>query len=328
MRLTSALTRPLILEGAERLASARRGALSLFVSYKRKMKNKFLITVIFLLQLNSCDEYKPIVAPMTVEPKYSHKVSGYIELENQTDYSNALIYLDSLDVGCSTYPSGFYELQLDTLDTLTTGIFTVYYFLYDYNLDSNMIYLKNGKLVSDTLDVDSDCNLIPKKLSQIFRIEGTTDRSTYHIGDSLWLIVRIVNLEDTTIIFTIYNGGSLMNTASLYNEKYPSFLMTPEDILLLQRGLVLSKDSIYQEIGSFKIPAGTSLLTGFYPIPSDSFIVLAGSFDFSRTDNPIFDNIYHYLRFDWFNQKLPSFHSLEYDFKPNKYEFPHVMIIN
>ena len=293
------------------------------------MKNKFIFTIIFLLQLNSCDEDRPIVAPTPVEHKYSYKVSGYIELDNQTDYSNALIYLDSLDVGCSTYPSGFYELQLDTLDTLATGVFNVYYFLYDYHLASNRIYLKKGMLVSDTLDVDSDCNLIPRSLSQIFRIEGTTDRGSYHIGDSLWLTVRIVNLEDTTIIFTIDNGGTLMSTACLYNEKYPGFFLTDIDLILpLQRDLGISKDHTYQEIGRFKIPAGTNLSTGFYPIPSDSFIVLAGCFDFKRSDNPIFDRIFHYLRFDWYNQKLPVFNSPEYDIKPNKFEFPHVLIVN
>lgn len=43
------------------------------------MKPRLLITILFLLQANSCDEYDRVISPTPVEPKYSDKVSGYIK---------------------------------------------------------------------------------------------------------------------------------------------------------------------------------------------------------------------------------------------------------
>lgn len=105
--------------------------------------NFFVIIITALIAL-SC---KHNLTNPPEEPLFSTTLTGKVVLENQTEYSNTLVYIDSLNRGVSTDSSGNYTLIFNEADSVYSGVFKVLYFLYDYDVDSAKIVL--DKVYSD-----------------------------------------------------------------------------------------------------------------------------------------------------------------------------------
>jgi hypothetical protein len=106
-------------------------------------------------------------------------------IENQTEHSNALVYIDSFNRGVSTDSSGNYTLLFIEEDSVYSGVFKLIYFLNDYDMDSAKIVLVNGKVKLDTLDVDSEGRIETREMKQIVLVDGWTDKQEYRIGNTL-----------------------------------------------------------------------------------------------------------------------------------------------
>ena len=294
----------------------------------------FYLMVLFFLLSVSCEKDKGILSGNSEEPeKFSKLLRGHVVLENQSDHSNALLYIDSLDIGTSSDSTGFFHFEFKEPDSLYSGIFTVYYYLADYEMDSSRFVLEKGLVVNDSLDVGCEGLLQTRQLSQVMLVNGATDKYEYAVGDTLIFTARIKNISDSSIYIRIFAGASLLRNVALYNDKYPSFLLTPEDISPAEGILLLHENQIYEESGQFIIPEGRYLSDSLYHIPGDEYIVAAGAFELVRAANPItktplLKKIQKFIRFKWYHIKLPVRHSPELDGIPNKFEFPHVYIKN
>lgn len=115
------------------------------------------------------------------KPIYTKVLKGKVILENQTEHSNALVYLDSLNRGIGTDSSGNYSIQFTEEDTIYNGVFKIYFFVNEFEMDSAQYVLVNGKVKLDSLDVDSEGNLPTKELGQLLLIEGWTDNKNIEL---------------------------------------------------------------------------------------------------------------------------------------------------
>ena len=114
------------------------------------MKSIAIISIVLIsLMMMSCKDNSLLPLP---SQKYSSSFKGKVILENQTEYSNALVYIDSLNRGVSTDSSGNYTFQFNDQDSEYSGEFKVRYFVNDYDMDSAKILLVKGKVKLDTLD--------------------------------------------------------------------------------------------------------------------------------------------------------------------------------
>jgi hypothetical protein len=301
-----------------------------------KIKHRTHILCVFCLFIlfYSCKNDNNPVSPKIEElPKYSKTLSGSIQLENQTEHGNALIYIDSLDIGTSSDSSGYFDFQFTDEDTVYSGIFTIYYYLADYDLDSAKFALQKGQVIDDSLDVGSEGKLLSKQLKQLMLVDGITDKYEFAVGDTIIFTARITNFSESTIYIRIFNGIQVLANVSLYNDKYLSFPLTPIVYVPSEAYLTLYKNDHYEETSLFIVPEGRYLSDSLYHIPGDEYIIGAGAFELIRTGNPMVKSplqkrIEKYLRFKWYKNKLPVHHSPELDLFPNKYEFPHIFINN
>jgi hypothetical protein len=282
------------------------------------LRIKFSFLLIILLLLVSCEDN--IVEPPGKQ-LFSSAIKGKVILENQTEHSNALVYIDSLNRGVSTDSSGSYTILFNEEDSVYTGEFKLIYFVNDYDMDSAKIMLVDGKVKLDTLDVDSEGKIETKEMKQIVLVEGWTDKQEYRIGDRVYFTLRVTNLSDRIIhIFIGSCNGILSNFVFLYNDKYMSFQLGGEhiDVLTLDCNIYLRPGEYYEGKINYEI-------IEYKPLIPDEYIVATGFFVEDRLLDQFQSKFNRYALEEWY--KIHRGPSPKLDWFPNKYRLPHIKII-
>lgn len=270
--------------------------------------------------LMSCEDNSLLPLPTQ---KFSSSFSGKVILENQTEYSNALVYIDNLNRGVSTDSSGNYTFIFNEKDSVYNGEFKVRYFLNDYDMDSARIMLVNGKVKLDTLDVGSDGKIKTKELKQILRVEGWTDKQEYRTGEEITFTARFTNVTNRMVQIHISSAYNSLGPVGIYNDKYPPFVLSPCDPVTANRDIDLYR-------GYYEGKVKYTIRDRYYcdinkPLPLDEYIVTTGFFIDGRLKSQFQSEFSKYVLEEWW--KICRGNSPKYDRKPNKYKFPHIRII-
>ncbi|MEW6196708.1 MAG: hypothetical protein AB1521_16295 [Bacteroidota bacterium] len=286
------------------------------------MQKKYLlisIVIIISLSMNSCqvDPTSPVE-----KNKYTNVITGIVVLENQEEHSNALIYLDSLNRGVCSDSNGNYKILFNEEDSVYNGEFKIRYFLNDYDMDSAKIMLIRGKVKLDTLDVNGEGKIQTKEMKQIVRVEGWTDKQEYKIGDTIKFTARFTNMTDRTVHIFIYSIFNQLGYVSLYNDKYMPFSLSPCDPVSADLEIDLHS-GYYEGTVKYRIRDRYYCANG-EPFLSDEYIVVTDLFIEDRRRSPysVFEN---FIFFEWY--KLHRGNTPQLDLFPNKYQFPHIRII-
>lgn len=258
--------------------------------------------------------------------KYSSSFSGKVILQNQTEHSNALVYVDSLNRGVSTDSSGNYTFQFTKQDSAYSGELKVRYFLNDYEMDSARIILVNGKVKLDTLDIDEEGKIKTKELKQILRVEGWIDKQEYKIGEKITFTARYTNVTNREVSIFIQRSEGELGYVGLYNDKYIPFRLNGSCYIVHPAGGDMSlKPTLFYE--------GTVVLTipdsycgdKSKPLLIDEYIVNVSLQIDGRLLNQFQSKFSKYVLEEWW--KICRGKSPKLDAFPNKYKFPHVRII-
>lgn len=232
--------------------------------------------------------------------------------------------MDSLNRGASTDSSGLFLLQFSEEDTIYNGEFKVIYFVNEFEMDSAMYVLVNGKVKLDSLDVDSNGNLTTKELKQLLLIEGWTDKQEYMIGDTLTFTARFTNVSNRTVHLFIPSFWGPLGYVSIYNENHiSSFILSPCDPVLLDFNIDLPPDQYYQGEVIYTIRDG-DYCGDFRPLISDEYIVVADLFIEGRLLN-FGNNLEDFIFYEWY--KLHRGNKPKLDWFPNKYKYPIINIL-
>lgn len=285
------------------------------------MKRITIISVVFIfIMLMSCEDNSLLPLPAQ---KYSSSFKGKVILENQTEYSNALVYVDSLNRGVSTDSSGNYTFQFNDQDSEYSGEFKVRYFVNDYDMDSAKIELVKGKVRLNTLDIDSDGKIKTKELKQILRVEGWTDKQEYRTGEDITFTARFTNVTNRMVQIHIPSAFNDLGFVGLYNDKYPPFVLSPCDPNMIDLDIDLYRG--YYE-GKVKYTIRDRDYCGNNrPLLEDEYIVTTGFLIDGRLQSQFQSEFSKYVLEEWW--KICRGNSPRYDTKPNKYNFPHIKII-
>ena len=285
------------------------------------MKWRTLVTVGFILILiSSCKDNSTLPEPLK---EYTSSISGKVILQNQTEYSNALVYIDRLYRGVSTDSSGNYTLQFTKDDSVYDGIHKLYYFLNDYDMDSASICLSGGKVKLNMLDVDAEGNLPTKEMKQILLVEGWTDKTEYKIGDTLTFTARFTNTTNNVIYLLITSIFNQLGSVSLYNDKYMPLHLSPCDPVMIDKSIYLYS-GYYEGKVKYKIPDRYCCVNGESLLP-DKYIITTGFFINGRLKSQFQDTFSKYILLEWW--KICRGSSPKYDRFPNKYKFPIIKLI-
>ncbi len=291
---------------------------------------KFIFASLIIALFLFCEKsVTPPPEPPPPEPVFTTTLTGQVLLENQGEHSNALIYLDSLNLGARSDSSGQFRLTIPDNFRWATDVFKVYYFVEDYDLDSAFIKLVEGRVQTDTLDADSSGALPLKNMNQILQVEGWTDRQEYRIGDTLHLQVIMRDISDRKLVLFI--GGVFNDFGVVYLSRKPtqdsphvSYSLTSTTIATtLNVHIDLLPTGFYDGNASYPIPEG-DFIDPFFPLDPDDYTVVA-PFEFLDRGYPVPQQIRDYIFENWFND--PESGDLYLDSIPNKYKYPQITII-
>jgi hypothetical protein len=290
-----------------------------------------ILLAVLLLIFNSCDTNEPLpLEPPIIGPpvydstQYTQELNGKVVLENQTEHSNALVYLDSLNRGAGTDSSGNYSLNFSEEDSIYDGTFKLYYFVNEFEMDSAQYVLVSGKVKLDSLDVDSVGNLPTKELEQLLLIEGWTDKKEYRIGDLITFTGRFTNVTNRMTHIFIYSCWQPFGFVGLYNENHsPSYIISPCDPVAADCDIYLQPNDFFEGTFVYTIRDG-DYCGNFRPLPLDEYIVVADLFIEGRLRSP-YDKFEWFIFNEWYKYNRGTTPML--DWYPNKYEYPIVQII-
>ncbi len=291
----------------------------------RILINKIIIlSFIFILSFLIISCKNEITNP--VEKKlYTAVLKGTVTLENQTEFSNCLVYIDSLNRGVSSDSSGNYTIFFTDEDSIYSGEFKLIYFLNDYHKDSAQIYLVKGKVKLDTLDVKSEGKIKTKEMKQIVLVEGWTDKIIYTIGDTLDFTARFTNVSDRIVHLRIPSIFNQLGHVGLYNDKYYVFIISPLDPTLIDFDINLSPGNFYEGQVRYLIPDGDNSGKVSRPLIPDKYIVTTSIDIEGRLQTPFQSKFNKFVFEEWY--KIVRGASPKLDIIPNKYQFPHIKII-
>jgi len=287
----------------------------------------FQMLIIIIFSFTSCkDEISspPDKICPPIDTTLTKELKGKVILENQTEYSNALIYLDSLNRGASTDSTGLFLLQFSEEDTIYNGEFKVYYYVNEFEMDSARYVLVNGRVKLDSMDVDSEGNLPTKELKQLLIIEGWTDKTEYRIGDTIEFTARFTNVTNRAVHINIATYFNQLGHVFLYNENHSApFVLSPCDPIGLDFNTYLTPGQFYQGRVVYIIRDGF-YCGDFVPLIPDEFIVVADLFIEGRRLN-YGNNLEDFIFYEW--DKLHRGNPPNLDYFPNKYKYPIIKII-
>lgn len=295
-------------------------------------KSLNVIPFLFVVLMSNCKDgiIPPPPKPPIPEPPgydstlYTQELKGKVILENQNEHSNALVYLDSLNRGESTDSSGNYSLQFSEEDSIYDGIFKIYYFVNEFEMDSAQYVLVGGKVKLDSLYVDSVGNLPTKELEQLLLIEGWTDKKEYRAGDLIAFTGRFTNMTHRMIHIFIPSCWQPFGFVSLYNENYHSYNLSPCDPVAADCDIYLQPNDFFEGQVVYIIP------DGYYcdnpiPLPMEEFIVVADLFIEGRRMNFWTNPLDNFIGKEWY--KLHRGKTPKLDWYPNKYKYPIIKVI-
>lgn len=301
--------------------------ISPFTYRKYRLPFAFLILLFFII---GCEKDYSIVSGKKEEPPsppiYEETLTGRILLEDQYEHSNALIYIDGLNIGARSDSSGFFMFRFPDSIQDQSGIFTVYYFVEDFDLDSAIIELQEGRLQKGKWDVDSSGALPLKELNHLLEVEGWTDRQQYRIGDTLFFHMIIRNISNRQLHIEFVNVSGDFGRVSLYRDKtYPPVIISHYDNTNTDMDVYMNPGGYYEGFGTYIIPQGVWVDDSLYVLHPGKYRVVAG-FTFKDRGYPIPQQIRDYILQEWYYDP-EALTGLYMEFTPHKYKYPEITIL-
>ena len=280
------------------------------------------VLIIIILFLPACKD--EITSPPE-KPIYTSEIKGKVLLGNQTEHSNALVYLDSLHRGVGTDSSGSYSILFTSEDSIYNGVFKLYFFVHEFEMDSAQYVLVNGKVKLDSLDVDGEGNLPTKELEQLVLIEGWTDREEYRAGNTITFTGQFTNVTDRTVYIFISDCGGPFSPPVLYNENYPPFALRPCISVPADCGIFLEPNGFYRGNLTYVIPDSYYCSAIGGPLITEEYVVATSLYIENRLIDFRKNKLYNFARIEWYN--LHRGKTPKLDVYPNKYKYPIIRII-
>ena len=274
-----------------------------------------------------------IFIELGLKSQFSWSVSGNLVLENQSEHSNALIFISGPYLGVGSDSSGNYQLNMWDARSDYHGPAKVYYKLQDYKLDSANLFIDSGYVKLDTLDVDNNGQLPFIELSQFLRVESWTDTSIFSPGDSIHYYMKFSNLTNEELKVSVpMPGVSRSNYAPifLYSDSSQTFWCTfpyfnffglSEDVMDIAPNESFTISFIELVLDTCRF--GNRI----FPIEIDEYVV---TMEFNTRPHSWFllpNELNEFIKFDWFEMYLHRGLSPQFYRFPNKFELGHIQIV-
>ncbi len=142
----------------------------------KKLTHYGLYTGFFLLFFH-CTE-NPLFKEK-VTPNANRIITGNVTLDNNIDNSNIIIYLEGLDIIAFSDQNGDFKIELSErqiqFNNNVTGLFKIYYYVANYQIEYATVLINNGVFVYDLYDLNGSGQLKTSyNLRKLLNIEANT----------------------------------------------------------------------------------------------------------------------------------------------------------
>ena len=172
---------------------------------------KFVIlrlSCLLFFMLSCHTEKTPLMTQLEKPLYYTRTITGYVQMEHQTNHDNCAVFLDQVNIGTYTDSLGFYSLTLpdsvfenDTM--IVQGTVQLYFYSFNYFLDSLQIALGSKGMILDSLALDKDGIVENKLVKQQFSIQLETDTTFYIVGDTVSMKMYMKKYGEGQIEITV-----------------------------------------------------------------------------------------------------------------------------
>jgi hypothetical protein len=147
------------------------------------------------------------------------EISGVVQLHDGSSPEGVYVWLEGLDVGTYTNEKGEFTISLPAKSgqgpsSGLNGVFNVYYYLANYDLDSTQVVVRDGEFLYSRGDINKDGGLTaPKVLTRFLRITTLVEPSkapaTYSDRIEVQVTLEAASADSATVIVPRSIGGLL-----------------------------------------------------------------------------------------------------------------------
>jgi len=163
-----------------------------------------LLLGIYLLLFSGCTK-----SPLS-EDKTSlgtRQIRGAVTIDDGSSPENVYVWLPGFDVGTATDANGKFLLSLPSSSgqSSLSGVFTVYFYLANFYLDSAKVFTRDGAFVYEKGDVNKNGELsAPRRMQRLLRISTTVKRLNSVVTNEDSTVVQVslqADVNPVTVIF-------------------------------------------------------------------------------------------------------------------------------
>ncbi len=122
----------------------------------------------------------------------TRQIRGAVTLDDGASPEGVYVWLQGFEVSAYTDAGGKFQLTLPAPSgqSILSGVFTAYFYLANYDLDSAKVFTRDGVFVYEKGDINKNGELnAPKRLQRLLRINTTVKR-----------LNAVVTNEDSTVV--------------------------------------------------------------------------------------------------------------------------------
>jgi hypothetical protein len=137
----------------------------------------------------------------------TRQTRGAVTLDDGSSPEGVYVWLPGFDVGTFTDANGKFQLTLPSPSgqSSLSGIFTMYFYLANYDLDSAKVFTRDGVFVYEKGDVNKNGELnAPKRLQRLLRISTTVQRYNSPRSGADSTVVRVGMQADANPVTVIF----------------------------------------------------------------------------------------------------------------------------
>ena len=152
-----------------------------------------LIVTVTLTLFNQCTE-NPFDRKDNSDILDRHVLQGTLSLSDTAGRNDIFIWLAGVGISTLSDSHGSFRLQLPNTTEVQglNGLFSLYYYLGNYGIDSSRVFIREGLFEYGTNDLSSDGKIINAPvLKKLLDIHTTVTPSAIATGDSLTLFATV-----------------------------------------------------------------------------------------------------------------------------------------
>lgn len=185
-------------------------------------------------------------------------ITGIVELDDQLNFENIYVWLESFDIGTFTNEHGSFALSLPSPQSQpgggVTGVYKLYFYVVNYSIKNVDVAINKGEFLFGEASIDNNGKIDSKiKLDKLLNVSTSVSPNYFKADfiDSIYITIRLTAVDPPVNISTFIDKDGLVTG---YYVRHHEIKYDLTDSYLLTNA----------HVGSIEIGATTVISTSSY----------------------------------------------------------------